>query len=443
MCHVFKKRPRSAAALAGRKSASKNEPGYWKQRLFKNTFTYKGKSVQVSRWSVKMQLHGKRKTFSLASNDPTAAAAEACQIYRAIVANGWQALSQLGMGNGRGMPAAPDMVNPPAPTEHNAEYWKHRLIHRASAGTSAAPADREFSVRIEHAGTNQYFFLGTMNESAAAREALRIHQAVLKHGWAVASQKFCREFTMALRWLENPLVWTYSTIHTRKPDDTVSPPPGPSPRPGEISVLIVEPDTGNRLGLAWYVNQQDGFRCRLTCATVSEALREITRQPVHLALINHYLSNQSGPACLEELQRAKPGLPGVLYSVYEDSEHLFHYTPGGAIGYMLKRTAPFRLFEPIAGETGQFTREQIGSRVREYFQRLFGSMTFGPTALDMAKLTPREHEILALLSKGNLAKEIAYSLRISIWTVQGHIKNIFEKLNVHTRTEAVVKFLQK
>jgi len=70
-------------------------------------------------------------------------------------------------------------------------------------------------------------------------------------------------------------------------------------------------------------------------------------------------------------------------------------------------------------------------------------MPSGPSALSMAKLTPREHEILALLAKGDLAKEIAESLGISIWTVHGHVKSIFEKLDVHTRTEAVVKFLQK
>jgi DNA-binding CsgD family transcriptional regulator len=67
----------------------------------------------------------------------------------------------------------------------------------------------------------------------------------------------------------------------------------------------------------------------------------------------------------------------------------------------------------------------------------------GPSALELARLTPREHEILALLSKGALAKEIADALGISIWTVHGHIKSIFEKLGVHSRTEAVVKFLQK
>lgn len=70
-------------------------------------------------------------------------------------------------------------------------------------------------------------------------------------------------------------------------------------------------------------------------------------------------------------------------------------------------------------------------------------MPSGPSSLETAGLTPREHEVLALLSKGELAKEIASSLGISIWTVHGHVKNIFEKLGVHTRTEAVVKYLQK
>ncbi len=97
----------------------------------------------------------------------------------------------------------------------------------------------------------------------------------------------------------------------------------------------------------------------------------------------------------------------------------------------------------IAGTAGPLSPELIAARVREYFQHLVATLPSGPSALDVARLTPREQEILALLAKGDLAKEIAESLGISIWTVHGHVKSIFEKLNVHTRTEAVVKFLQK
>ena len=78
-----------------------------------------------------------------------------------------------------------------------------------------------------------------------------------------------------------------------------------------------------------------------------------------------------------------------------------------------------------------------------YFQQLSALLPSGPPFWKLAKLTPREQEILALLSKGDLVKEIAGKLGISNWTVQGHVKSIFEKLHVHSRTEAVVKYLQR
>lgn len=77
------------------------------------------------------------------------------------------------------------------------------------------------------------------------------------------------------------------------------------------------------------------------------------------------------------------------------------------------------------------------------FQHLSALLPSGPPFWEIAKLTPREHEVLAFLSKGDLVKEIADTLGISKWTVQSHVKSIFEKLKVHTRTEAVIKYLRK
>jgi DNA-binding NarL/FixJ family response regulator len=205
----------------------------------------------------------------------------------------------------------------------------------------------------------------------------------------------------------------------------------------------VEQDEGIRLALATCVNQQEGFACRAGYAGAAEASREIARQPVDLVLANHSLPDQPGSACLQELQQVKPGLVGLLYSVFEDSDILFKSTPGGSAGYMLKRTPSFRIFDPIVELTAPLTRELVGPCIREYFQRLVETMPIGASRSELARLTPREHEILALLAKGYLAKEIADALGISIWTVHGHAKSIFEKLNVHSRTKAVVKFLQK
>jgi len=420
-------------------------PAYWHGRLFKNTFTYKGRSVEVSGWSVKIQVFGKRKTFSLSSGDREEAAAEAHQVYQTILTQGWASVEQFRGRSALPIPGTTRSNIPSGPRESSLEHWKQRLIHRRYPERPDArdERDREFSVRIESAGTTCYFPLGTANETEAAERAQQIHRSVVNDGWSGANKKFPRELTLALRWLDNPLAWTYTTLHTRL---SGAPPPvrsGTRNRSGELKVAVIEPDAGIREALAECANAQAGFRCDFTFDGPAEALREIPRRRVDLVLINHTLPAQQGEACLMELKRLNPGLNGVLFSVFEDSDHLFVGTPGGAVGYIFKRTPPGRIFEPIAERPGLITRNQITAGVREYFQSLSASLHFGPPCPEMAKLTAREHQVLAQLSKGAVAKEIADTLGISLWTVHGHAKNIFEKLNVHTRTEAVLKYLQK
>ena len=419
------------------------EPEYWERRLFKNTYTYKGRSVEVNGWSVKMQLFGKRRTFSLNSSNRTQAAAEASHLYQTINTQGWDAVGQ----RRNRVSFAPHLAKAEATSvsivELDAEHWKRRLIHRKYPEKAAPETGPELSVRIEHAGVSRYFPLGTREEDRAAAEAMQIHQVVVDQGWGIANQKFARELTLAMRWLDDPLAWTYTTLHTWKSGDPVPNYSDCNHLAATRAVAIIEPDAGIRLALAASVNRQEGFRCGTTYTNFAEAGREITRQRIDLVLANYALPDQPGAVCLEALQKARPCVVGLFYSVFEDSDQLFKSTPGGAAGYMLKRTSAHGVFDPIAETTGPLTRELIAAKVREYFQRLVAALPSGPSALDMAKLTPREHEILALLAKGYLAKEIADALDISIWTVHGHVKSIFEKLNVHTRTEAVVKFLQK
>jgi DNA-binding NarL/FixJ family response regulator len=419
------------------------EPEYWERRLFKNTFTYKGRSRKVKGWSVKLQLFGKRKTFSLNSSNRMHAAIEASQIYQTINTQGWDAVGQRRGRAGVQPSLTKAEVETAATVEFDAEYWKRRLIHRKYPEATPPQPKPELSVRIEHSGVGCYFPLGTPDEDKAATEAMRIHQVVAGQGWGIANQKFARELTLAFRWLEDPLAWTYTTLHTWTSRDPTPDFAVPGAKPTLCHVAIVEPDAGIRLALSASAGSQERFCCCAAYSNVAEALREITRRRIDLVITNYAQPDQPGSACLEALQEVKPGLVGVLYSVFEDSDQLFMSTPGGAAGYMLKRTPASRLFDPLAETTGPLTRELIAVKIREYFQRLIAAMPSGPSALEMARLTPREHEILALLAKGHLAKEIADPLGISIWTVHGHVKSIFEKLDVHTRTEAVVKFLQK
>ncbi len=411
--------------------------------MFKNSYTYKGRRAEVRGWSVKIQLVGKRKTFSLSSHDPAQAAGEACQIYQAILAHGWEGMSHGRSGTRPRLPATPGSLISPASIASDAEYWRHRLIHRKYPERQPPFSSAEFSVRIEHAGLGQYFPLGTSDESEAAARALRIYRAVVRRGWVQANACFPRELSLAFRWQDNPLAWTYTTIHTRPGSGFLPPVPDAAGRRRELRVAFVEPDAGIRSALAACANRQEGFRCDIAFASAGEALGEVPVRAVDLALANHDLPDQPGVAFLEELQRVRPGLAVLSYSVFEDADQLFKATPGGAIVYMLKRTPPHRIFEPIERLKGRVARDQITARLRDYFQRLSASLPSGPPFGEIAKLTPREHDILGLLSKGKLAKEIADALGISVWTVQGHMKSVFEKLQVHTRTEAAVKYLQK
>ena len=421
------------------------EAKYWRDRLFRNSFTYKGNRFQVSHWSVKIQHLGIRKTFSLQATVRTEAAADACQLYKAIVTRGWKSVAAGGKDKGAESRPAPGALAAPGENGFDSSYWAQRLIHRKYTETLNAIAGRELSVRVDHADASHYFPLGTDNRKLAASRAVRIYQTVVHQGWDLASEQFPRELAVAFRWADNPVAWTYTTIHTQTTIrwlPSVAPVVHPAAR---LNVAIAESDAGLRRALAWCINQQDGCCCVAAFATAAVALRETPRQRTHLVLVSQSLVDKPGAVCLEELKIAAPKVAGVLFSVYEDTDQLFKSAPGGAAGYLFRRTAPTRILAPIAAawESGLFTREEIANSVRGYFEEAVASLPVGGSAHQLTKLTQREHEILALLSKGHPDKEIAELLRISTWTVHGHLKKIFEKLGAHNRTDAVVKYLHK
>jgi DNA-binding NarL/FixJ family response regulator len=438
-----KKRPRairSRRPLRGR-SRSKMEPQYWRDRLFKNSFTYQGDRHEVRHWSVKIQHRGARKTFSLRAAEQKQAAAEACGIYKAIVNRGWESVIAERTEKNADFPLAGREVASAKQNGNDAGYWAQRLIHRKYTELFRPNAAREFSVRVEHAGTSYYFPLGTDKPKDAAKNAARIYRVVEGQGWDSACKRFPRELSVAFRWSDNPLAWTYTTVLTQ-----VS---GPAKQPAgqfnKFTVGIVESDPGLREVLAWCINQQEGCRCVETFASGAAALAEARRHPIDLLLVSQNLADKSGIACLNELSAIAPKIFGLLFSVFEDSEQLFEAAPGGAPCYVFRRTPPTKILVPIEAvlKSGARTREQFNSSVRRYFQDVVISSPIYGAPDDLSNLTPREHEILGLLSKGHPDKEIADFLRISTWTVHGHLKKIFEKLGAHNRTDAVVKYLNK
>jgi DNA-binding NarL/FixJ family response regulator len=152
-----------------------------------------------------------------------------------------------------------------------------------------------------------------------------------------------------------------------------------------------------------------------------------------------HLPRMSGIECVHQLKMLDSEIPIVMLTVYEDEDKLFKSLMAGASGYLLKRTAPAKLLVAIKQvySGGAPMSAQIARMVVRHFHQHHEK-------LDSTRgLTSREREILELLAKGYRYKEIAGALTISFDTVRSHLRAIYEKLHVHSRTEAVVKFLQK
>jgi DNA-binding NarL/FixJ family response regulator len=444
---MVKKRPREGRCGLQRssRSYSKTEIQYWRNRLYRNTFTYAGKRYEVAHWSIKIQHQGTRKAFSLHAMAVHKAAAEACKLYKTILTRGWESMNSSSSRQDGLFRRAPGSTTVSTGIGFDSAYWAQRLIHRKYTESLHPKAEQELSVRIDHEGTGHYFPLGTDNRRLAAQRAVEIHKAIAGRGWATAIELFPRELSVAFRWADNPLAWTYTTLQTLTGIRRTRSALFPRLPAATLKVSVAESDPGLRQALEWCVNQQQGCCCRETYSSGSAALRELSGSTTHLILVSQNLTDMPGAACLKQLSAIAPKVIGLLFSAYEDSDHLFKSAPGGAPIYLLRRSPPTQILEPIAAawKNGILTRENMAKSIRHYFENAIVSLPVGGSVHESANLTDREHEILALLSKGHPDKEIADLLRISTWTVHGHLKNIFAKLGAHNRTDAVVKYLNK
>jgi DNA-binding NarL/FixJ family response regulator len=209
-------------------------------------------------------------------------------------------------------------------------------------------------------------------------------------------------------------------------------------------ILLVEADPGIRGALSRCINRHEGCCC-MACPTASAARRQRAASEAVLCLVNRDLAGSMSLPNSDQIGTLAEGVPAVSYGVHMDSEELFALTPGGASGYVLKRTAPEHILEPVLGVLagGRVAAETLLRSSQAYFQRLLQSGPTGKPTSKAVQLTQREQDVLNLMSKGYVDKEIAPALGISSWTVHEHVKRIFEKLQVHSRTEAVLACLQK
>jgi len=205
-----------------------------------------------------------------------------------------------------------------------------------------------------------------------------------------------------------------------------------------ITVGIVEDDALLRKTLVRLVSETRGLHCVAACASGEEALQKLPALKPEVVLMDLNLPQMSGSECIRRLKEMLPSTQVIVLTVYEDSEHIFQALKAGASGYLLKRSEPNEVLDAIkdARDGGGPMSSQIARRVVHSFHAP------APAGLDTTTLTERETEILSSLSLGLANKEIADKMNISVPTVRTHLRHIYEKLHVRSRSEAIVKYLK-
>lgn len=205
-----------------------------------------------------------------------------------------------------------------------------------------------------------------------------------------------------------------------------------------ITVSIVEDDRRIRESLGVLINGAENMRCIGGYASGEEALEQIPGKKPDVTLMDINLPGMSGIECVRKLKALLPKLQILMLTMYEDDEKIFQSLVAGASGYLVKRTSPSELLKAIEEvHSGASPMSgKIARTVVEYFHKQQGN------SAEHVSLSRREEEILRLLAKGYRYKEIADALAISFETVRSHLKNIYDKLHVRSRTEAVVKYLR-
>ncbi len=216
------------------------------------------------------------------------------------------------------------------------------------------------------------------------------------------------------------------------------PPQNKSATPAPVKIVIVEDETWLREDLVKKINATQEFLCVNSFRTAEEALEKISTNEPDVVLMDINLPGMDGVECVRRLRVKLPQVKYLMLTVYSESDKIFDSLLAGASGYLLKRTNTAELLEAIqqvrAG--GAPMSSSIARKVVDYFNKIGEQKTDTPT------LSPREQQVLELLAKGAAYKKIAEQLSLSIDTVRMHVKHIYAKLYVHTRSEATAKYQQ-
>lgn len=202
-----------------------------------------------------------------------------------------------------------------------------------------------------------------------------------------------------------------------------------------IRVAIVEDDRGTRDALALLIGGTPGLQCAAAFGSLEAALAALDRTPADVLLLDIHLPGMSGSQGVRLLRDRYPSMQVVMLTVFDEDEHIFESLCNGACGFLLKRTPPARLLDAIreAHEGGSPMTPAIARRVVAAFQKPV------PPPGAAHGLSPHEVRIVGMLAAGDSYLKIGERLGVSVNTVRNYIRSIYEKLHVHTKSEAVGK----
>lgn len=204
-------------------------------------------------------------------------------------------------------------------------------------------------------------------------------------------------------------------------------------------MAIVEDQKELREGLSFLIDSTPPFECRHVYASMEDALRGIGLDPPRVALLDIGLPGINGIEGVRILRERYPSIAAVMLTVFKDDDRIFRAICAGACGYLLKKTSPARLLEAVKdiAEGGAVMSPEVATRVVELFRK-----SQAPAALAVG-LSPQEMRLLKLMMEGHQNKTAAAEMGISAHTVNFHLRSIYEKLHVHSRSEAVARALRE
>ena len=216
----------------------------------------------------------------------------------------------------------------------------------------------------------------------------------------------------------------------------------PSPQIGSsrrIAVMIVEDSRDIRDGLARLIDRVDGFRCVGRYRTMEEALAARPSEPPDVALLDIGLPGMSGTAGIEPLKCRHPEVLVLMITVHDDDDRIFEAMCAGACGYLLKKTPPEKLIESVREVVngGAPMSPEVARRVVELFRK------FRPPERADCHLTPHELRLLGMLVDGHTYRTAAEELGVTVHAISFHMRHVYEKLRVHSKSEAVAKALRQ